>query len=73
MKMMKFHAIFVPVSLLLFGPFELGMCMSFGSKIMKAAKEIPVDTPQIQRFAVSAVEQHNIEKVFVNLILFLAH
>jgi hypothetical protein len=65
MKMMKFHAIFVTVLLLLFGLFEVGMCMSFGRKIMRAAKEVPIDDPEIQRFAVSAVEQHNIEKVFI--------
>lgn len=65
MKKMKFHAIFVTVLLLLFGLFELGMCMSFGRKIMRASKEIPVDSPEIQRFAVSAVEQHNIQKVLI--------
>jgi len=59
--MMKFHAIFVTVLLLLFGLFELGMCMSFGPKNMRATKEIPTDAPEI--FA--PVQQHNIEKVLI--------
>jgi len=57
MKMMKFHAIFVTDLLLLFGLFELGMCMSLVSLSWVCAYEL--------RFALSAVQQHNIEKAKV--------
>jgi len=70
---MKFHAIFVIVLLLFFGLFELGTCkhemiQTFGRKMMRAAKEIPTDVPEIQRFAISAVEQYNIEQVLINFV-----